>query len=197
MHAPRRVRSAVRRLGLDRNPLRRFCDRLETAAKVLAFAAAIAVTVLAAQWTVSGYWGASRAAASAAAHRDEVRAVLLANTPFPSSAEPAAVATVPVAARWTAPDGAARTGTIEAPTNLRAGASVTIWTDARGVPVVPPPSPTDVVLSLVMVGVSAWGAALAVISVLYALARRLLDRSRAKLWDRELATFGDHGITPR
>ncbi len=134
----RRPRGIVRRLGLDRNPLRRPVDRVETAIR-LGLAAAF---LLAAPWTAAV---ASRHARTSGLHalqeqaaRYRVTATLVEDSPPISANVHAARPETMTKARWTAPDGSARTGDISVPWGRRAGAATTIWIDAAGHPADPP-----------------------------------------------------------
>jgi len=98
---------------------------------------------------------------------------------------------VSVAARWVAPDGSDRTGTITAPGALRAGDQVLIWVDGTGEATGPPTDPTTAGL-LVALGTALawliWGAGLAAGALGH---RRLLHRRRLEQWAQ-----GWHQVEP-
>src|SRR5437764_916275 len=119
-----------RGLWPGRNPLRRTCDRVETAvlAGLLAtFAiAAPLLALFAGQWA---YGASVRAQRAELAGRHLVAAVLLADAP------PQAIYCCPTVqrlarVRWTAPDGRGRTGWVPAPASAWAGSTVRVWVDS-------------------------------------------------------------------
>ena len=127
MVAARAVR-AVRGLWPDRNPLRRTLDRVEAAIlaglAVAFLAGAPAAAVTAAH--VAAATGARTAQAQRSWH--QAPAVLLADVPGSGYGRSGPVAR----ARWAAPGGGARTGTVSAPPGARAGSTVPVWVDASG-----------------------------------------------------------------
>jgi len=89
---------------------------------------------------------------------------------------------VPVAARWMAPDGSDRTGTITTASALGAGDRVPVWVDRTGDVTDPPTDPTAA--GLLGAGGTAvswliWGAALAGVAFVH---RRLVGRRRLAQW---------------
>jgi hypothetical protein len=95
-----------------------------------------------------------------------------------------------VRARWTAPDGARRTGMVLAQPRQRAGSTVRVWADAAGRLTGPPPTARQVRGQAVVAAVLApvclgW-------ILLYAgqLAHYLLGRRRLAAWDAEWRTTG-------
>ncbi|GAA0909682.1 Rv1733c family protein [Streptomyces thermoalcalitolerans] len=121
------------------------------------------------------------------ADRHPVQAVLLTDTP---SSTPANSPRLTAMVRWTAPDGTVQTGRAPVDEGLRAGTTITVWQDDRGVLVPPPPDPTEARVEAVLLGCAA---ALAFVGVTYAataLARRRLDRRRYDRWAAEWALIG-------
>lgn len=115
---------AVRGLWPDRNPLRRGVDRAEALiAAVLAVAFLVAAPLAAQVGRDAGYRAAVRTAQAEQSWR-QVPAVLLA------TARQAVHASVP--ARWQAPDGTWRTGTVFVPVGAQAGSTVKLWVDPAG-----------------------------------------------------------------
>jgi hypothetical protein len=136
---------AARRAGLDRNPMRRKCDRVQ-AWLMLALTAAflIAGPIVAWQTGRAAYVDAEQAAGIARQHRFPAEAVLekdALGAPPISQSIPANRPAVP--ARWKAPDGAVRIGEIVPSSPARAGTVVQIWTDAWGNWAAPPPPDAD------------------------------------------------------
>ncbi|MFI2642409.1 hypothetical protein [Streptomyces sp. NPDC018610] len=91
--------------------------------------------------------------------------------------------------RWTAPDGAGRTGRIRVASGSAAGTAVTVWTDRGGRLVTRPPTAAQAhTRSLVIGGLAGVGAA-AVPFVCGRLLRARLERRRLDRWDVEWARF--------
>ncbi len=188
----RLVRQA-RRLGLDRNPLRRRTDRIESsvAAGLLALflVGAPLIGVLAGRWAQQG--GLREQRAQQAWH--QTSAVTLTSAP----AAPhytyrtqwnSAVARVP--ARWVGPDGRYRFGQVSASLGTRAGQTVLVWVDASGRATGPPLVHSQLVnreLSAEAMGPTA----LAILLLgLACLVRWLLNRRRLKAWEMAWTTIG-------
>ena len=116
----------VRGLWPDHNPLRRRCDRAG-AAIAAGVLSALVLGVPAAAFA-AGYWAhasGSQAMRAEEATRHQTEAVLLGN------AHPARCgASMP--ARWAAPNGTTRTGTIATMAAPTAGNTVMVWTDGSG-----------------------------------------------------------------
>jgi hypothetical protein len=95
------------------------------------------------------------------------------------------VASNPVAARWHAADGSARTGVVPANTGAVAGASVAIWIDQAGRPVDPPVSSSRAVGMGLGVGAGFWIGLGLVLLLTLRLGVRALDRRRRVDWDHD------------
>jgi hypothetical protein len=181
-HQGRWLWRTVRGLRPDRNPLRRGTDRLEACLLAGLCAAAAAAAPFAAQ-------AGSRAAALAAqqvrqqqlATRHQVAALLTVQAPVTRGY----ALTVPAQATWWSVDGTRRSGPVPARPGTLPGASVLVWTDARGYLVSPPLG-----ISAVSGDADAAGAAavLAVVTGAAAAAaavRRLADRWRMAAWEAD------------
>ena len=185
--APRWVWVRRRLWGLwpDRNPLRRRCDRVEAAilaGLVAAFILGGSLAALAAgRWA---YDSALRTEHAGEAARRQVAAVLLTT----SSAPQAWSATA--RARWTAPDGAARTGWVPAPAGAPAGTSVRVWVDAAGRPAEPPLRHSQVEGQAVMAAVAAIFAVALLLGGAGWCARNVADRRRLAAWDAQWRAAG-------
>jgi hypothetical protein len=174
----------VRGLWPDRNPLRRRLDRVEgvvVGGLIVAFLAGAPIATVAA-WHVAYSYGAHTQ--QAAWH--QVPAVLLATAPTYgyTGYQPE------VRARWIAPDGARRTGTVPAQPGQRAGSTVMVWADAAGRLTGPPLQARQVrgqaflaaVLAPVLLGEMLLAAG--------QLAHYLLGRRRLAAWDAEWRATG-------
>jgi hypothetical protein len=182
----------IRRLGLDRNPLRRRSDRIAAW-----LAPAVIAVFLGLCPVISGWTGSWVRADNAALQRTEqswprVRGVLQQASPGPlepdhggngwTEAEPA---------RWTF-DGKVHTGLVPVPSGLNAGTPVTVELNPAGQVQAPPlnaPQLRDRIdtmafFAMVMIGV--------VLLLLAWLARRYLDKRRIAGWETEWLTVGPH-----
>ncbi|HEX4811639.1 MAG TPA: hypothetical protein VFV66_02660 [Nonomuraea sp.] len=129
----------VRLYRHDDNPLRRRSDRLESF-----FMLATVVLVLVSLWpaVVTGravYEGAVRDQSVGTGVRRQVMATLTQDAPAARVSFSEVPAAKPEAmARWTTPEGAARSGLVPAPPLAKVGSVVPVWIDAAGAPASPP-----------------------------------------------------------
>jgi hypothetical protein len=191
--AGRGIRVA-RGLWPDRNPLRRTLDRVEAAIMAglaVAFVAGVPLAAVAAGQLTDSI--GSRIAHEQQSVRHHVPAVLLA--PAPNSGY---VGYMPeVRARWTAPDGAQRTGAVPALPSQRAGTTVMVWTDAAGHLTERPLTVAQVhdqavmaaIVTAIVLGVVLWCTG--------ELAHYLLGRRRLAAWDAEWRAIGPQWTTRR
>ncbi len=183
---PRTTRAGrlVRRWRLDRNPLRRAADRVETIVLALLVVAFLAGAPFAAAF--SSAWArasAQRAELASQASEYQVTAVVL--TP-PATPKAGAGQHVPQAqARWTAPDGRAVTGEIPVSVSTEVSAKVQIWTTRDGRLSSPPMADTQVAANVVFGGVVGVLAAVALLALSVAVARWWLDKRRLAAWGAE------------
>ena len=183
----------VRARRLDRNPLRRTCDRAETAVLallVIAFVVGVPFAALGA-----GSWAHAVAHRTQLAERaswTQVTAVTLAIAPSEGTANGL---DAQVLARWTAPDGALATGEVPVPPGSKAGLPVQVWTTRDGKLAGPPLLDSQVSGDTILGGVGG-GMAVAVGLILtWALVRRLLDKRRMAAWDAEWQSTGPRWTT--
>jgi hypothetical protein len=138
---PRWVSSWARALWPDQNPLRRPGDRFEAAilaGLLVLFLIGAPLAALAGwQWAAGA---GTRAELAQRSGRYQVPATLLVNASYQAYAWSSTL----VRARWTAPDGAARTGEVSALTGTPRGSTVPIWTDRDGRALGPPLRPGQV-----------------------------------------------------
>jgi hypothetical protein len=173
-------------VNLRRSPLRRRSDLAE-AWMVLATGALIAVAAPAAGVTAAD--AVQAAGARQGQDRQAVSAVLTENPPdrigidTTSGAGTAVHATV----RWTAPNGAVRTGETEVAPRMRAGDRTTAWLDGKGALLRDPVTPSDVRAQSIALGtVAASGTCLLLLGAERA-GGALLARHRNTQWEREWA----------
>lgn len=185
-----RWRRLARRLGCDRNPLRRRSDLIEAW-----FLPVVIVVFLALGPLVAGATGLWVRADNVAAHRAQlswhrVTAVLLQASPGPLMSDGGANSWVVwTPARW-AVDGRLRFGNVPAAAGTRAGSAVPVWLDRAGKVRVP-------ALTVAQAGdrvVVAASMALAALAVLLAglalVGRRILDRRRLAGWEAAWQSVG-------
>jgi hypothetical protein len=141
-----RTAALARRLGLDRNPLRRGTDRVEAwirIALVLAFLVGAPLAFIGAERWADSTAPSIAHAQQAGEHR--VPATLLQGVPGGSDSF-VVVSLGWVRARWAVPGGSVRTGYVEAPAGTRAGSTEPVWLDRSGAPT-EPPWPSDQIRS--------------------------------------------------
>ncbi|MFD8011853.1 hypothetical protein [Streptomyces sp. NPDC058955] len=186
------------------NPLRRTTDLVE-AWVALAAAVLLCVAVPVAGWTVgsSAQHSLQRAVHAQQQGRAETTARVLRTAPTPASAAASSEQAAEqrfrraVVARWTAPDGTTRTGTVTTSrTNATPGDTFSLWTDRDGRPVTAPlAGDTARAHAFVAALTAAVLAGLGVELVRRLVMRRLRHRRYARL-DRAWASVGpDWGRT--
>ena len=182
----------ARRLGFDRNPLRRGTDRVEAALRlvlILLIVVAVPVGAIAAgRW--ADHYALHRAQAQRAAN-PEVTAVLLEDAPGTGVPDPyTSVQTAWVPARWQPPGQPPRTGQVLALVGARKGSTVQTWVDPSGT-VTDPPLERRVIVGDVWLAVMATCLmSLLVLLAAGVLVRRVLDRQRLRAWEAEWRASG-------
>ncbi|HET9080777.1 MAG TPA: hypothetical protein VFO01_09710 [Trebonia sp.] len=180
---------AVRGARLDRNPLRRATDRLETCLLAGLFVGLAAGAPFAAQAAShASYAGALQARQEQLATRHQVRAVLTSNAaPLSGYSLSANVLT---GATWTSVTGVRQSGEVPAPAGSPKGTAVTVWADdGSGYLDSPPLTMTEAAgqADAAMVGAIA-GTGLVYVVGSWAILR-LLNRRRMAAWEADwLAT---------
>jgi len=185
--AAERATRVVRGLWPDRNPLRRTLDRVEgvlVGGLAVAFLAGAPLAAVAAGHAAYSYGARAAHAQQAAWH--QVPAVLLAAAPMYgyTGYEPVA------RARWTAPDGARRTGEVPAPPGAAAGSTVRVWVDAAGRLTGPPLRLLQVRDQAALVAIVAPVVLGLVLLWAGELARYLLGRRRLAAWEADWRATG-------
>ena len=187
-----RLASCARRIGFDRNPLRRGTDRIEAVirlATVILLLVAMPLAAIAVGRQADNL--ALRQAHAQRAAERQVTAVLLEQaqaTGFPGPYT--SVQLTYVLARWQPPGGPPRSGQVLAPAGTPAGSAVSIWIDASGAVAGPPPDHRDIVGNATIAAMVTGLVASLLLLGLNTLARRVLDRRRLNAWDAEWGTTG-------
>jgi hypothetical protein len=176
---------------LDRNPLRRRCDRVEAVvlgALLAAFGAGAPFAAHAAG--NAAYHLAARAAQAQRAVLHQVPATLLqAASSSPVYVDAGGIAPV-VDARWRAPDGQLRTGKLLVSPGAAAGSTVLVWTDQAGQLTGPPLSQTELVSRAQLAAAGAVGGLAVALLVAGWVIRGFTDRRRLAGWDAEWLANG-------
>ena len=185
-----RTASLARRLGLDRNPLRRGTDRVEAwirIALVLAFLIAAPLAI----WGTARWAGSVAPSAAHAQQAGEHRVPVTLLQGVPSGSESFTVVSFGwVKARWAGPGGAVRTGYVEAPAGSRAGSTVQVWLDRSGQPT-EPPWPRDQVRSwTLMIAVLTPVVLALVLLAVMGIIGHILQRQRLAGWQRAWSAVG-------
>ncbi len=174
----------------DHNPLRRTSDRVEAAvvaaALILFLAGAPLLALFSWHWADSAALRVQRQ--QSAWH--QVSAVLLANAKPVVDIGYGGAAGSEVPARWTAPDGTARTGDVPAPASAEAGRTVRIWVDAAGVQTGPPLRPGQDTGQAALAALLAPFALGTVLFCAVSLAVYILDRRRLAAWAADWRSTG-------
>jgi hypothetical protein len=182
----------IRRLGLDRNPLRRRSDRVAAWLAPVVVAVFLGLCPVVVGWT--GSWVRADNAALQRAEQSwpRVRGVLMEAAPGPLEPDHGANGwTEAEPARWTF-DGKARHGLVPVSSGLNAGTPITVELNPAGQVQVPPLTAAQLrdridtlaLFVMVMIGI--------VLLVLTWLVRRCLDKRRIAGWETEWLTVGPH-----
>ncbi len=188
----RRQAGLARRLGFDRNPLRRGTDRIEAALRlvvmILLVTAVPAAAVFAGQ---QAYHAAVHRAHAQQATDHLVNAVLLEQAPATGAPDPyTSVQTAWVLARWQPPGLPSRTGEVLATAGARKGSTVRTWIAPSGAVIGPPLDHRDIVGDVLVAVIATCLVSWLVLLVSCALARQVLDRRRLSAWDAEWRATG-------
>lgn len=183
----------VRGWRLDRNPLRRACDRAETVVLALLTVAFVAGVPFAAG--ACGAWTRAAAQQVQAGQREsrvQTSAVLLQAVPSNTTGG----RYLPDApARWTAPDGRQVTGQVTSVPGTAAGTTVRIWVTRDGQLTDPPLLDSQVSGQVALAEVGGGAGLAVVLAFAGVLTRRTFDRRRMAAWDAEWRATGPRWTT--
>src|SRR5690349_12090091 len=182
----RTLLSAISRLwvlrGLARNPLARVTDRVEAIAILVVLATALLVVPIAAQSGSDVYEAQMRAITEQTRSQHQVDAEVIRGTVQGAQRYSTGL---PVLVQWR--EGSqTRTGRTTFPTPTATGQRVVIWLDKQGTIVDAPEREADAELSAFVRSAGVWLGSVALSVLIAYLVRRMLDRVRAKAWEREL-----------
>jgi hypothetical protein len=173
------------------NPLARGVDRAEAAivlALILVWLLSLPLiaTVGSVEWT--------RIDAQLAAQRVTdvpVDAVISGEATLASAGRDGIAIEVTAPAVWTGRDGRPAGGQIQVPAYPRVGQHTTVWLDPAGQVVAQPMDSATAAFLTVLTVAAAWVLFGAMLTALWWLLRRRLDRTRWEVWDLEWAEFTD------
>ncbi|MER5542259.1 Rv1733c family protein [Streptomyces sp. NPDC001118] len=193
------MRTRVRGWRWQRNPLRRRSDVVEAWTVLIVAVLLFVVTPLVGVAAgLHAHDHARTVAAAQRAERHQVRALVIGDRPERVSAvQSDREHPYRARVRWTEPGKGTRTAWARVPAGTRAGDTVTVWFDTRGRGVGPPPDRATVLQHAVTVGVSAAGAAAAVVLLGHAVERRIALRHRLAEWEREWERTGPRWTQPQ
>jgi hypothetical protein len=188
------LRRFIRGRRLDRNPLRRASDRAETVVLAGLMTALLAGAPFAALAGGNLAHDAARhLQQTQIATRTHLAATTLEALPIISQSRDTAFTGPVVEAQWTAPDGKMVVDQIPVPYGTPTGAKEQVWTTADG-RLADPPLTDEQIASLTTLG-QAMSAitAIALLALMWALARKVLDRRRYAAWDADWRATDSHG----
>ena len=163
------------------NPLVRAVDRLEALAVVGVLATALFAIPAAVSAGALVHDSGMRTAAEQAQSRHSVQATVVEGIGLPTDLDTPAY----VQAQWREGQ-QTRTESVVGPATIKAGDQMTIWLDRSGKVVAAPLTTSDAEFNSMAAAVTLW-VSIVMCSVLAAyLVRRVLDRSRDRLWEREI-----------
>ncbi|MCC5581642.1 hypothetical protein IMZ11_39175 [Microtetraspora sp. AC03309] len=174
----------ARWLGLDRNPLRRRCDRIEAIMRLIAVVGVAVAVVFGILSGVRAYGDGLRTEAAQAHSRHLTRATLLQDVPA-RGLSPSGIAVGRARAEWTAGNGVHWTGVVEAPPGKHTGDVVQIWTDDRGAPARRPQDRETTVVSAMTVGFGLPIGATALLALLVLVTRTVNQRRATRVWEAQ------------
>jgi hypothetical protein len=177
------------RLWLRRNELMRRADWVQAALLVAVIVAAVVLLPIALAAGSETYARQAQLGEEQRQARHRVTAVLTQDAPPVTYGTHGEVVTsfANVPARWTAPDGAERTGKVSAKLGTKSGESVQVWLDEAGNPIAEPMKLAEAKVAGIVTAMSIWGCAVTGLLVLYLLARFGLNKYRSAAWEREWA----------
>jgi hypothetical protein len=171
-----------RRVGFDRNELRRPADRAETCVMIGLLTAFLAGAPLLAMTVHHEANAVSMRALHNQQEWRQVPAVLLEGTPASTSVLYESSTIIWARARWAA-NGAVHVGEVPVPAGTRKGGTVRVWTDRAGDVAGVPLTRAQIADRVIAVTVFAPFALALVLLTVAAIAGRLLERKRIAAWE--------------
>jgi hypothetical protein len=178
--------------AFGRSPLARAADRVEAWVLVLGALLLVAAAYPAVAVGHIGYDARSRTIAAEAAARHPVDAVALGSGRADPTMSESTTTTFLVNVRWHAKS-ATHEATVRADRPAKSGDHLRIWLDNKGAVTSPPLTASDLRTEMFGTVALAWLLMAVMIGGAFAVARKALDRSRNRGWDRGLMELVDNG----
>jgi hypothetical protein len=184
---PRWIVVALRRLGWDRNPMRRATDRIQALLRAVVLAMLVVGGPIATVYAGhAAYASAARTARAQATAWHRVPALILRVGPVPTLWQrPDTTGPATMSVRWTTPQGASRAGEIPGRADAAPGSVVTVWIDKAGRLTARPLSRTDAWERATEAAAVTAAALILLLSALSGAASLVLDRHRLTRWEAE------------
>ncbi|MEU4426599.1 hypothetical protein AB0F81_38760 [Actinoplanes sp. NPDC024001] len=172
------------------NELRRRSDRIERTMVLVLLVLFLVGAPLLTWWAArASYLSDVRAQEWEKHHVFRVEGVLVTEPEVLGAGDSRTVPARAARATWSAPDGTPRSGIVQVSPQARRGDRVPVWVDDRGVLRGPPPQRHPVGQALLIAGAVLLCLA-ALLAGCRAIGRALLDRQRARAWQREWREVG-------
>ncbi|MFD0686722.1 Rv1733c family protein [Actinomadura fibrosa] len=186
-----------RRLGFERNELRRRVDRVQRLAALLLLLLLLGTAPPLALWTAHWSYDSGVAAERAErASRRQVVATVTSTGGIGTAGDRYIHETVQAA--WTGVDGRRHSGSLPSWKKARVGAHRTIWIDRRSEPTVRPRPHSRTVTDATYAAAATVLALSMPVLLAYAMVRRRCDRHRDELWEAAWARMdADAGHNPK
>lgn len=175
----------ARWLGLDRNPLRRTCDRVEAALRLIVLLGIVVAVIAGINMGMRAYDQGLRVEQEHKRTRQQVPAVLIQDLTRPGVAPAGGVIPGRARAEWKAPDGSLRRGLVEVDPARRTGDTVLVWVDRSGDLTRPPQDRGTTTAAAISSGLAVPLAAVAISTVLLVATRVVNQRRAARRWEAE------------
>jgi hypothetical protein len=189
------VRRTCRRVGLDRNPMRRRIDRVQSlvgAMLIMVFLISAPLLAISVGGRVYAEEDRVVRAQIAQLHQIDATVIEIGKTSLYAPITSARV-------QWLDAAGVTRTADYQSSTGVKPGATVQIWLDQNG-NIAAPPVPSRPMSKAVVTTTALVSVILTCCCVCHLLLRCGLDRRRARLWETEWATvqrsWGNNGTRP-
>lgn len=190
-----RIGRILRGRRLDRNPLRRGSDRVETVVLLALLAVFVGGSPFAAHASAS--WISAVSQQELRAQHANLRQVTAVLQDPPRTPRGYGVGLAPQAdARWVAPDGAVRTDIITVPAGAKAGVGIKIWMDRSG-QLVTPLRQGQIALRAGLAAAAAVAALGVVLVIVAGAVRVLLNTRRMAGWDADWLSTGPRWTSRR
>lgn len=186
------LRRSLRRFTLGSGPLKRRSDRVQVVGRLVVLLSLLIAPPIAVAVADAMTAHLQQVAATEAAERAQIPAVLLTDAPEAPARgtdyTDAVPVSVPVRATWSPSAGGSREGFVMAPPGSPAGTAVRVWVDQNGELTAPPLDPGSIPNSAVAVGALPLVGVPAATALLYGLFCAALNAHRDRRWGRDWAT---------